>query len=154
MRWWWGRRGAKRAHVPVGGVGEDFGDQTGPAPSNNVLRSSSGALDLGVGGRHVDLDTIVELKVGGSAVLIESFGCFLLHIGVVRSGEAMEGGGGCLQGLSECGGRNGEVGSSQGTSLSGWGKAVIAGMKGETGGEPKSISKGHRPPRDSWETEL
>ena len=51
-------------------------------------------------------------------------------------------------------GEMGEVGSSRGTSLSGWGKAVIAGRKGETGGEPKSISKGHGPPRDSWETEL
>ncbi len=31
---------------------------------------------------------------------------------------------------------------------------VIAGKKGETGGEPKSIVKGQGAPRDPWEAEL
>jgi hypothetical protein len=31
---------------------------------------------------------------------------------------------------------------------------VIAGKKGEAGGEPKSRENGQRPPRDSWGTEL
>ena len=121
MRWWWGRRGAKWAHVndgtlkktfgtfllhSVGGVREDVGDETGPAPSHNVLRSSSGALNLGVGGRHVNFYAVVDQEVGGGAVFIQSFGRCLLHIGVVRCGKAVEGSGRGLKGLSECGGRD------------------------------------------------
>jgi hypothetical protein len=48
----------------------------------------------------------------------------------------------------------GDGGSSRGASSSGWGRVLIAGKKGEAGGEPKSQAKGQRPPRDSWETEL
>ena len=122
MRWWWGRRGAKWAHVhdgtlkktfgtfflhSVGGVREDVGDETGPAPSNNVLRSSSGALNLGVGGWHINFDAVVDVKVGGDAMFIQSGGRCLLHIGVVRCGKAVEGSGRSLKGLSECGGRDG-----------------------------------------------
>ena len=60
-----------------------------------------------MGGRHVDLHTVEDLEVGGSAMFVESFGCVLLHIGVVRSGKAVEGGGRRLKGLSESGGRDG-----------------------------------------------
>ena len=91
----------------VGGVREDFSDQTGPAPSNNVLRSSSGALDLGVGWRHINFYTVVDVEVGGGAMFIESGGRCLLHIGVVRCGEAVEGSGRSLKGLSKGGWRDG-----------------------------------------------
>ena len=60
-----------------------------------------------MGGRHVDFYTVVDLEVGGSAVFIESFGCILLHIGVVRGGKAMKGSGRGLESLSEGGWRNG-----------------------------------------------
>ena len=60
-----------------------------------------------MGGRHVDLHTVEDLEVGGSAMFVESFGCVLLHIGVVRSGKTMEGSGRGLEGLSESSWRNG-----------------------------------------------
>ena len=59
-----------------------------------------------MGGRHVDLHTVEDLEMGGSAMFVESFGCVLLHIGVVRSGKAMEGSGRGLEGLSESSWRN------------------------------------------------
>jgi hypothetical protein len=71
-----------------------------------VLRSSSGALDLDVGWRHINFYTVVDGEMGGGAMFIESVGRCLLHIGVVRCGKAVEGSCRSLKGLSEGGRRD------------------------------------------------
>ena len=79
---WWRRSGggAIGAHIDdgtfektlralllhsVGGSGKDRGDDAGAAPSDNVLGASTGALDLSVGGGHVDFDAVVKAKWAG-----------------------------------------------------------------------------------------
>jgi hypothetical protein len=48
---------------------------------------ASGALELGVGGGHIDFYAVAEGEVGGDAVFVKaSHGC-CLHIGVMRGGE-------------------------------------------------------------------
>ncbi len=74
VRWWWVFRGAKRANVDnralkssfgtllhhfIGGVREDLRDAAGSAPGDNMVGASSGALELGMGGRDINFYSIV-----------------------------------------------------------------------------------------------
>ncbi len=84
---WWGRGagGAKGADVNqralerairaffyhlVGDGRENLGDLTRPAPGDDMLGSSAGAYQLGVGGRDVNLNAIVKLERCRSALSI------------------------------------------------------------------------------------
>jgi hypothetical protein len=109
MRWRGSGGGAIGAHVndgtfektlralllhPVGGSGKNLGDDAGAAPSNDVLGSSSGALDLSVGGGHVYFNAVVKGEVGRSTMLIKAFDGCCLHVGVVGRSKAVESSGG------------------------------------------------------------
>jgi hypothetical protein len=67
----------------VGRGGKDVRDHARSAPRNDVLGSSSGALDLSVGGGHIDFDAVSKGKVGRNAMFVKAFGGCCLHIGVV-----------------------------------------------------------------------
>ncbi len=56
---------------PVGGSGKNRSDDAGAAPSDDVLGSLSGALDLSVGGGHVDFDAVVKGEVDWGTMLIK-----------------------------------------------------------------------------------
>ena len=84
----------------VGRGREDLRDDAGSAPRDNVLGTSSGELELGVSGRHVDFYAVAEGEVGGSAVFVETIRGGCLHVGVVRGGEAVEGSGRSAKGIS------------------------------------------------------
>ncbi len=67
----------------VGIGGKDLRDHAGSAPRNDVLGSSSGALDLGVGGWHVDFYAFINDEVGRNAMFVKAFCYCCLNIGVV-----------------------------------------------------------------------
>lgn len=117
---WWRRSGggAIGAHIDdgtfektlralllhsVGGSGKDRGDDAGAAPSDNVLGSSTGALDLSVGGGHVDFDAVVKGEVGRGTMLIQACGGCFLHVGVVGRSKTVESSGGRAESISICG---------------------------------------------------
>jgi hypothetical protein len=56
-----------------------------------VLGASSGTLDLGVGGEHVNFHAVAQGEVSRNTMLIEAFGGVCLYVGVVRRSETMEG---------------------------------------------------------------
>ncbi len=63
-----------------------------------MIGASSGALDLIVGGGHIDFDAIPEMKVGRGDILIQSFLCCLSNEVFVRGSETME----CFDGGAQC----------------------------------------------------
>ena len=112
VRWWWYFRGAEWAdvynralkssvrtllHHFVGGVGEDLSDAAGSSPSNDMIRASSGALELGMGRGYINFDAVVNGEMGRGAEFIQTFLCCLRHEGFVRGRETMEGGDGDAQ---------------------------------------------------------
>ena len=54
----------------IGRGGKDLRDDAGFAPGYDVLGSSSGALDLGMGGGHVNFNAVVQGEVGRSTMCI------------------------------------------------------------------------------------
>jgi hypothetical protein len=75
-----------------------LGDTTRPAPGNDGFGSSTGACQLGMGGRDVNLHAIVQLERGEGALAVQTVLSCLLHVGVVGKREAMECGDGDADG--------------------------------------------------------
>ncbi len=63
-----------------------------------MVGASSGALNLIVGGGHIDFDAIPEMKVGRGAILIQSFLCCLSNEMFVHGSKTIE----CFDGSAKC----------------------------------------------------
>ena len=77
-------------HHFIGGVGEDLRDAAGSSPSDDMIRASSGALDLGMGWGYINFYPVFKAEMGGGATFVQTFLCCLRNEGFVRQSKAME----------------------------------------------------------------